>query len=233
MTLLTGYDAAFPPANPPKTDVVLFYAGGDTPHVWTMDEIAAQPARWRLPIFVRSDPWSKMGPVDAKIMLDSLTRIGCPSGVTTVLDLETAVTRQYVLGYGAGMHAAGFLVIVYGSRTTVMSNPALDGYFVATWGHSTAALPPGWAAMQYENLPAWDLDLITSSLPLWDTGPPAPETGDPDMILVRTTTSGAIVLLDGGTATHLDGPTSVAAFQAAGVKLIEIADQEDFRRLTS
>ena len=53
---LRFYDAAYPPAKPPAADGVCIYIGGDTPHVWTLAEIEAQPARYRLPIFVRSNP---------------------------------------------------------------------------------------------------------------------------------------------------------------------------------
>ncbi len=48
------WDAAFPPASPPKWEAVAGYIGGNTPHVWTDQEWARQQARWRLPIFTRS-----------------------------------------------------------------------------------------------------------------------------------------------------------------------------------
>ena len=50
------YDAAYPPSNPPHWDAAAGYIGGDTPHVWTAAEWARQPVRYRLPIFVRSNP---------------------------------------------------------------------------------------------------------------------------------------------------------------------------------
>ena len=53
---LTFYDAAWPPARPPVADGCCIYIGGDTPHVWSLADIASQRARYRLPIFVRSNP---------------------------------------------------------------------------------------------------------------------------------------------------------------------------------
>src|SRR5258708_34543951 len=49
-------DASTPPNVIPQSDVVAFYIGGDTPHVWTDAQISAVHDRWRLPIWVRSNP---------------------------------------------------------------------------------------------------------------------------------------------------------------------------------
>src|SRR6266498_2611689 len=67
MALRRMFDAAYPPTSPPNWEAVAFYLGGNTPHVWTDSEIERQPARWRLPIFVRShdgDPLADQPHVD-------------------------------------------------------------------------------------------------------------------------------------------------------------------------
>lgn len=171
---LTGFDAAYPPATPPQTDVVAFYGGGDTPHVWTLAQINAQTARYRLPIFVRSNPYQASALTDAQNFMAWLRSIGCPSGVATVLDLETAVAAAYVSAFASQMHAAGYLVLPYGSSSTLYRNPVCDGYFVALPG--ARAIPSNCVAVQYGQggSGAWDLDLFSAAIPMWDTRPPPP-----------------------------------------------------------
>src|SRR5262249_27735993 len=71
------------------------------------------------------------GQAEAFAALVRLYRIGCPPGSVVALDLETAVAPSYVNAFAGPLHWAGFKVWVYGSRSTVFGNPALDGYWVA------------------------------------------------------------------------------------------------------
>jgi len=171
---LSGYDAAYPPATPPITDVVCFYGGGDTPHVWTTAEIAAQPARYRLPIFVRSNPAGANPTADAEAFWSWLRALGCPLGSATVLDLETAINPAYVTAFGNAMHFGGYRVLPYGSTSTLFQNPVLDGYWAAKPGPAT--IPSNCLGVQYGQggNGAWDLDLFSAAIPLWDTRPPLP-----------------------------------------------------------
>ena len=171
------YDAAYPPADPPVTDGVLIYAGGDTPHVWTTKEIAALVARFRLPTWVRSNPTSFSPVTDAQAFLTWLSAHGAPAGSTTVLDLETAVDAPYVTTFGYILNHAGFYVLPYGSSSTLFRNPVLNGYFVAEPGETV--IPANCVAVQYGQGGGgkWDLDELSDSIPLWDTHPapvPAP-----------------------------------------------------------
>lgn len=77
-------DSAFPlaPADQPVTDCVLIYGGGDTPHTWTPGDIAEQKARFRLPGFVRSDPWSASYIQDANAFTAWLKVAKVPVGST-------------------------------------------------------------------------------------------------------------------------------------------------------
>jgi hypothetical protein len=169
--MLNGYDAAFPPADPPVADVVFTYGGGDTPHVWTSAEIATQPARFRVPIWVRSDPGgTAQAQSDATAFVGYLVEIGCPRGVYTVLDLETAIDPPYVTAFGQAMHDVGWMVSPYGSSSTLFKNPILDGYFVAEPGAS--GIPANCVMCQHTEDAgggAYDLDWLLPSLKLWDT----------------------------------------------------------------
>jgi hypothetical protein len=173
------YDAAFPPADPPVTDGVLIYAGGDTPHVWTDEEIAALVARFRLPCWVRSNPTSFSPVTDAQVFLVWLKAHGAPAGSTTVLDLETAVDAPYVTTFGYILNHAGFYVLPYGSSSTLFRNPVLNGYFVAEPGETV--IPANCVAVQYGQGGGgkWDLDELSDSIPLWDTKPSTVPTSTP------------------------------------------------------
>lgn len=170
--MLTGYDAAFPPASPPPTDVVAFYIGGDTPHVWTAEEIAAQKARYRLPIWVRSNPQNVIVENDVTACVAALKAIGAPRGTCVVLDLETAVAVDYCNAFGWELNANGYSVLPYGSPSTLFKNPRLDGYWVAGQPSAPSPWPPGLIGVQLlQQGPngAWDNDLFVDTLSLWDT----------------------------------------------------------------
>jgi hypothetical protein len=110
---------------------------------------------------------------DAQAFIAWLTAHGAPKGTATVLDLETAVDEQYVTTFGEMLHTAGYLVLPYGSSSTLFRNPVLDGYFVAK-PEPTDAIPAGSVAVQWSQGGggAWDLDELSDSIPLWDSNPP-------------------------------------------------------------
>lgn len=176
MGTLIGYDSAEPLAHPPGGDLVAFYGGGDTPHIWTLAEIEAQPVRYRLPIWVRSNPMA-IGvsvTVDVENFLIYLVKVGCPKGVATSLDLETAVAPNYVNIFGSLMRAEGYLVLPYGSSGNLFKNPVLDGYWVDLPG--AKAIPSNCIGVQYSQggSGAWDNDWFLDSIPFWDSQPPIP-----------------------------------------------------------
>lgn len=177
--MLTFYDAAYPPAAPPKTDGVCIYIGGDTPHVWSSSEIARQRARFRLPIWVRSDPQNASANADAHACLLRLQAIGCPPGSLVALDVETAVSPTWVHAFYAALHAAGYPIIVYGSQSVVLGNDNPDGwYWGADWsGHEHFAR--GDVMTQYADFQAYDLSDAQSNLPFWDTLPKPVTTPPP------------------------------------------------------
>src|SRR5215468_808046 len=128
------WDASNPPSDPAgKWDAAAGYIGGDTPHVWTRTEWDRLGKLPKLPIWVQSAPASGNGHAEAFSAMVALFRIGCPPGSAVALDLETAVSPAYVTAFAAPLRWAGFYVWVYGSKSTVFSNPPCDGYWVADY----------------------------------------------------------------------------------------------------
>lgn len=176
---LTFYDAAFPPADPPPVDGVCIYIGGDTPHVWTAEEIGMQGARYRLPIFVRSNPPGPGPAADVAAAVSRLRAIGTPKGKLVAWDLETAADPVYIRGVATGLKSAGYVLIIYGSESTVRGNDVADGlYFGADWT-SVPHLHSGDAMTQYVSFSGFDEELARPGLPFWDTQPPKPRPAPP------------------------------------------------------
>lgn len=178
------FDAAYPGPGDPQVNGCLFYLGGDTPHVWTDTEIREAPGRFRLATWVRSNPTQVNPLVDAQSCVNALKTVGYPPGKAVALDLETAVDPAYVNTFGATLHAAGWLVWPYGSKSTLFKNPALDGYFPSD-PTGIDHVNPGWVACQFSYDGSYDEDDITQPGLLWDlqaaptpiTAPPVPQEG--------------------------------------------------------
>ena len=166
--LLTFYDSAYPPSSPPRVDGVCIYIGGDTPHVWTPAEVARQAARWRLPVWVRSDPAAASSAADSGAALTALHKIGCPRGSLVALDVETAVDAGFVWNFCRQLTTGGYAVILYGSDSTVFSNRIPDAlYFAADWT-GTPHMAARAQMTQYVSFRAYDLDLALPPHPVWD-----------------------------------------------------------------
>ena len=170
MADLTFYDAAWPPDPPPVTDGCCIYIGGDAVHVWTPEEIGMQAARYRLPVFVRSNPRGIAGvAADVNTALAQLAAIKAPRGILVAWDMETAADKTYIAGVYTGLAAHGYELIVYGSQSDVMGNDNPGGlYWGADWT-SHSHLARGDAMTQWVSFSGFDLDLAESSLPFWDT----------------------------------------------------------------
>lgn len=173
------YDAVYPQPqlNSTQYQVVAGYCGGDTPHVWTKTEWDSTTQRWRLPIWVRSNPQSYTPVIQATEFYGQLRNIGCPHGVTVALDFETAVDQDFLNAFQVEMWSLGqFPVLLYGSLDTVINNVRPSGgYWVADW-NNIENFPANSRAHQYMNTPNYDLSVISDSVVLWDTKPvlPAP-----------------------------------------------------------
>lgn len=178
-------DSAFPLGKPPTTtpdghpiEVVLIYAGGDTPHPWTKTEILAMPFRYRWPCWVRSNPRGALNAIsDAGLFVAWLHGMNVPMGTCVVLDLEVAVDKPYVDTFNSALHAAGYKVTKYGSQGFIWGNPqTTGGTFVAEPGSDVLTTEGDTVARQYDFLAGLDLSIVKEQalLPLWDTRPVAP-----------------------------------------------------------
>lgn len=172
--LLVMYDAVTP-QSVPAANALAFYIGGDTPHVWTQADLDRATQRYRLPIWVRSNPAGHDGKAEAQEAVAKLRSYhGAPhAGITIALDYETAVDAAYEDAFKAEAFALGYHTILYGSLSVVERNPRPDeGYWVAAWDGSQTL--EGGEAHQFVSRSSYDLSVIDSNVPLWDMSPPVP-----------------------------------------------------------
>ena len=172
---LRFYDAEFPPHPPPPgMDGVCYYLpGGDASRGWTRADLASQPARYRLPVFVRSDPGQASAVGDAHTALAQLRAFGQPDGTLVAWDSETAADAAYMRVVYSVIGGAGYRLIDYGSQSTVFGNDVPDGYY---WGADWTGSPhlhAGDKMTQWVNFSGYDEDLAEATLPFWDTRRPA------------------------------------------------------------
>jgi hypothetical protein len=177
MTARWMYDAAVPPARPPHWYAVAGYIGGDTPHVWTAAEWAAQLAPHRLPIWTADNRLNSpaSAAADAPQILAKLEELGVPPGVTVALDGETRIFPAYLEELNELVRP--YLLMDYGSLSFVTSNPVTSGgRWAADWtdriadgvallGHQAIAAVQ-WADDVARGTP-YDWSVIQESVPLW------------------------------------------------------------------
>jgi hypothetical protein len=186
MTNLRFYDAAYPVTAHIKDVVgVAGYIGGDTPHVWTKEEWDAQGYRYRLPIFVRSDPALADVAGDVAAAVAKLHELGAPKHTAVALDSETAANAAYTAGFSVGLAKADYPIIEYGSLGHLLQNANPDGWywcadpgakgmvkgFVGTqnfWGH-TYDLDVFEAAWVYQHV--WDIKAAPKPAPAVPVNP--------------------------------------------------------------
>jgi hypothetical protein len=185
---LRWLDASTPPTTYPSGfDGIAFYIGGDTPHVWSTEEINACPYRYRLPIYVKSDPAAGgvIASADVLMAVTKLEQIGAPRGTLVAWDSETSVDPQYIQQVYLDLHAAGYVLIDYGSQHYVFGNENPDGYYWGADWTNTPHLVAGDVMTQYASLSGWDdswaspTNAAGQPLPYWDTRaqvpPPVPQ----------------------------------------------------------
>lgn len=185
---LLMYDTSNPRGLNIGAQVAAGYLGpaGNTPHIWTALDWAAQTARWRLPIWVPANPANAQA--EAAAFAAALEALRVPKGSTCALDLETHQWAGDVATFAALLRLAGYETISYGSASTIFGNPVESGYWVADWTGQPHLYPhPGTVATQYNHdqvlangVPV-DQSLIVSAVPLWDTRPPAPPSNPREM----------------------------------------------------
>lgn len=109
------------------------YIGGDTEHVWTRDQWAQFRHVPKLPIYVDDNKTGRAaGVADGWDCLPRLMAIGVPAGkgFAVAYDIETSKDAQRAYGFASVLNWAGFVVWLYGSRSTVETIPFSD-YWIA------------------------------------------------------------------------------------------------------
>lgn len=170
MSLVQGADSAVPqPAlYTPTRQVWGVYAAGDTPHVWTRDEVSALGrggGKAVLPIVVPTQNltlrWWVIDETGGYAYLESLVRDavewGCSPGTPLALDIEEAMAEAMgascaTVGkaFAAACGAHSLVPWLYGGETLhqyTEGGPCLR--FLAKWD-GDGTLPPGFHAKQYE-----------------------------------------------------------------------------------
>lgn len=160
-------------------DGVCFYIGGDAFRIWPIAEVEGRPERYRLPIWVRSNPQQVNPAEDAAACIAALMKYGVPTGTLVALDSETAIDPAWTAVFVEVVNGAsvmqGWPVIDYGTQGDVFSNNNPDGYY---WGADWTSVPhihSGDGMTQYLSLNNEDISLAQSTLPLWDTRPDPPQ----------------------------------------------------------
>jgi hypothetical protein len=173
---LTGKDSSVPqPTEYAGTDVWGIYVAGDTPHIWTREEVAALGAagvKGVLPIVVPpvDEKWWSDG--DGAVALTTLVMAalawGIPAGSPLVLDVEQAQATQLLAGGVMTVgHAWAVATRGHGLDPWIYSNDAylrLDSWsrkWLADWtGTLPDALPAGYSGQQYAgNVNGGEVDL--------------------------------------------------------------------------
>jgi hypothetical protein len=169
------YDAANPPPDPPHWHVCAGYIGGDTPHVWSIEEWDAQWAPARLPIFTRTNApdTAEAARADSAEILAKLRELGVPKGSTIAVDTETVIYHAYLKTLSADLAAAGHPLMNYGSLSYVIQNATTSGgRWAADWDENIfaaleIAMQDSFPAFQYEPGDLYDKSVIEGSVPLW------------------------------------------------------------------
>ena len=110
-----------------------YFGGPGAAHVWAKDtEWGRFRKNKKLPIWVAGFSHQD-GLTEAGQAVESLYFLGATKGCFVALDMETQVDKTYVDAFTGVMAYAGFPCFVYGSASTVFSNPQGAGYWVADY----------------------------------------------------------------------------------------------------
>jgi peptidoglycan hydrolase-like protein with peptidoglycan-binding domain len=219
MNSLTFYDASTPPAHPPAgADGVCGYIGGDTPYIWSLADWNSQSARYRLPIFTRSDPPGPGAQADVTAALDQLHVIGAPKGCLVAWDFESAVNAGYTQQVYSLLHQANYVLMAYGSVSSVFGNKDPDGYYWGAQWTGVQHFANGADMTQWVSFSAYDMDVALSDLPFWDThatNPPPPPPPHPGVSWADITIKVPVLQVTNPYTTDRPGWRFVARLQAA------------------
>jgi hypothetical protein len=190
--------AVIPPDEHHLPRCTAFYAGGNTPHVWTKEQIARSSNAFRLPIWVydplliTTDDAKKQAAAYAAVLRD----VGVPGGSLCALDMETYVNGPFSQAFHEQVKDEGYQYVVYESESIAGNFVGDIGRWYAEWDGNPEITEPGAWAKQYANAPnghPFDISSVRSFDNLWNIKetekPPAPapviETPAPDPVVVN------------------------------------------------
>lgn len=168
MTLHMMFDASSPPAAAyPGCEACAGYIGGNTPHVWTLDEWKRFQHLVQFPIWVgyQESDASVHGQAAAKAMHDLGWRPNAPRRRACILDFETEINSEWVNGFATEIWNAGYETLVYESESTIQSVPVKEGRWVAAYdGRAVIPAVPGAVAHQYKANVPWESTQVDLSV---------------------------------------------------------------------
>lgn len=130
------FDAAFPPGKPyPGAQAVAGYIGGNTPHIWTLDEWLRFQHLVQFPIWVGFNEADPIG--HANDAVAAMKRLGWSQNArnkrAVILDFETEIDPGWVNQFAGTINDHGYETMPYGSESTIVSNPSRSGRWVALY----------------------------------------------------------------------------------------------------
>ena len=133
MTYIRMADAAYASNIPPGFSIAAgYYGGAGAYHVWPAADWGRFPG-FKLPIWV-PPTGPKDGLADGSAAVRALHALDVPGDSFTVVDMETMQDATYVSAFAAALaDGGGWRTWVYGSVSTVFSNPPCNGYWVADY----------------------------------------------------------------------------------------------------
>jgi hypothetical protein len=208
LTVLEGFDAAYPPAPALVAGKAFagFYVGGAALNVWTPAEVKSLHAMGiirGMPIVVAPLGWQWAGGIEGtlRVLVDEALAWGIKAGMPLCVDIEQSLADKI----GAQMNdvAKAWAKVtydarlddwVYGSVGTCSSFSG--GHWVAQWGPE----PANWDIWQYQGGNVIDLDRAKQNVVFMNTNlgapPPIPPGGmrvNPSLPLMQHGHTGAAV----------------------------------------
>lgn len=118
---------------PKGYSAVAGYIGGDTGHVWTPEQWANFRGVPKLPIYVDDFKTGRAaGESDGWDCVQKLYALGVTRGSVVAYDIEVSKDAQRAYGFTSVLNYCGFVVWLYGSRSTLLTIPFSD-YWVADY----------------------------------------------------------------------------------------------------
>lgn len=173
MSLVRGFDAAYPPDTaPPGCAVAAGYLGGNTPHPWTTAEWQRFQHLYQIGIWTGYQEWhpeqEAQKAAAAASGLGWIPRDG-DTWRAVVLDMEGEADEGWVKAFGGQLAAEGYLCWPYLALSALSSDPGGYDVWLPDWT-GVPAVPPyrNVIACQYAGNVAFGGTRVDYSV--WDAG---------------------------------------------------------------